>query len=129
MTALLDTDVLIDCLRGMPEARSWLAENAAEEFQIPGVVAMELIVGCQNRPDLRRTMDFLSRFTISWPESGESALGFELLCKYHLASALGIPDCLIAAMGLSRSARLYTFNLKHFRVVEGLDVREPYSRS
>jgi predicted nucleic acid-binding protein len=42
---------------------------------------------------------------------------------------LSIPDCLIAAMALARSARLYTFNLKHFRIIEGLDVQSPYTRS
>lgn len=32
-------------------------------------------------------------------------------------------------MALNRAARLYTFNLKHFRVGPGLDVQEPYSRA
>ena len=32
-------------------------------------------------------------------------------------------------MALARDARLYTFNSKHFAVVSGLRVREPYSRS
>jgi predicted nucleic acid-binding protein len=56
-------------------------------------------------------------------------LAFELLVRHRLASALGIPDCLVAATALARSGTLYTFNLKHFRVIGGLDVQEPYSRS
>ena len=75
MTAFLDTDVLIDCLRGTPAARAWLEQVASDAFQ------------------------------------------------------LGIPDCLIAATALARSARLYTFNLKHFQAIEGLDVHSPYTRS
>jgi len=46
----------------------------------------------------------------------------------NLVGALNIPDCLIAATALSRNARLYTFNLKHFQVVPGLDVVQPYPR-
>lgn len=36
---------------------------------------------------------------------------------------------MIAAMALARSARLYTFNTKHFQVIVGLDVQSPYARS
>lgn len=32
MTAFLDTDVLIDCLRGTPAARVWLEQSEAEAF-------------------------------------------------------------------------------------------------
>ncbi len=39
---LLDTDILIDCLRGVPAARTWLESAAAEVFGIPGIVAMAL---------------------------------------------------------------------------------------
>jgi predicted nucleic acid-binding protein len=45
MTALLDTDILIDCLRGLPAAQTWLAGSANQTFEVPGIVAMELIGG------------------------------------------------------------------------------------
>ncbi len=32
---LLDTDVLIDCLRGLPAAAVWLRDSANQEFAIP----------------------------------------------------------------------------------------------
>lgn len=129
MTAFLDTDIMIDCLRGTPAARVWLEQVEAEAFQVPGVVAMELLMGCQNKAELERTLQFLHAFDIAWPEASEFAQAFELLAARRLNSGLGIPDCLIAAMALSHSARLYTFNLKHFQTVEGLEVRAPYPRS
>lgn len=129
MTTFLDTDVLIDCLRGMPAAQEWLTRAASEAFQVPGIAAMELLVGCQNRTDLEHIQKFLKAFDVVWPDASEFAQAYELLAVHHLASNLGIPDCLVAAMALSRSARLYTFNLKHFRVVPGLDVQLPYRRS
>ncbi len=89
---------------------------------------MELLVGCQNHADLQRTQKFLGAFAIVWPEAAEFAKAYELLATHRLTSGLSIPDCLIASMALSRSARLYTFNLKHFRVIAGLDAQEPYSR-
>jgi predicted nucleic acid-binding protein len=44
---LLDTDILIDCLRGVPAARTWLESAAKEAFGIPGIVAMELLIGAR----------------------------------------------------------------------------------
>jgi len=54
MTVLLDTDVLIDCLRGTPAARVWLEQAESQAFQVPGVVAMELLMGCRNKVELER---------------------------------------------------------------------------
>ena len=62
MTVLLDTDVLIDCLRGSVPAREWLELHASEAFQVPGIVAMELLAGCRDQADCRRTQAFLNTF-------------------------------------------------------------------
>jgi len=129
MTVFLDTDVLVDCLRGTASAQGWLERTAADTFQVPGIVAMELLMGCQNQADLQHTQKFLSAFEVTWPEAVEFAQAYDLLAVHRLSSRLSIPDCLIAAMALARSARLYTFNLKHFRVVAGLDVQAPYTRA
>jgi predicted nucleic acid-binding protein len=37
-------------------------------------------------------------------------------------------DCMIAAMALNRNVVLYSFNVKHFGIVAGLNVQQPYSR-
>jgi len=129
MTVLLDTDVLIDCLRGTPGALDWLTRNASTSFQVPGIVAMELLAGCRSQSDLQRVQAFLSAFDIVWPEAAEFAHAYALMVQYRLVSALSIPDCLVAAVALSRSARLYTFNLRHFQIVAGLDTQEPYARA
>ncbi len=128
MNALIDTDVLIDILRGTPAAQAWLARSAATAFQIPGVVAMELMMGCRNQAELRRVQQFLGAFSVAWIEASEFAQAYNLLAAYRLRSGLSIPDCLVAAMALTRSATLYTFNMRHFRVITGLDVQEPYTR-
>jgi predicted nucleic acid-binding protein len=129
VSVFLDTDVLVECLRGSASARAWLADAATETFQIPGIVAMELFAGCRDRADLRNTQRFLSAFDVAWPEASEFAQACDLLVAHRLRGGLGIPDCLIAAMALARSTRLYTFNLRHFRVIPGIDAQEPYPRS
>jgi predicted nucleic acid-binding protein len=120
---LLDTDVLVDCLRGSEPARDWLSDHAADNFDVPGIVAMELIAGCRDQASLRNTRAFLNSFRIVWPEAADSARAFELMNAHRLGSALSIPDYLIAAMALNRSARLYTFNAKHFGIIGDLDIQ------
>lgn len=125
---LVDTDVLVDCLRGTLPARNWLEQAGAEVLGIPGIVAMELLVGCRNGAELARVQQFLGTFPVVWPEAIEFALAYELLAAHRLTSGLSIPDCVIAAMSLHRNARLCSFNAKHFQIIPGIDVQEPYSR-
>jgi len=110
---LIDTDVLVECLRGSATAKTWLGTLHKDAFSIPGVVAMELV---------------LSSFNVVWPDASEFARSYSILLTLRLSSGLGIPDCLIAAMAVARGARPYTFNLKHFQVVPGLDTQQPYPR-
>jgi predicted nucleic acid-binding protein len=125
---LLDTDVLVEYLRGSTAAKTWLTALPNEEFAIPGIAAMELLIGSENRAGLEKVRKFLSAFNVVWPDPSEFARAFDLLAAHCLSAGISIPDCLIAAMAISRSAGLYTFNLKHFKIVEGLDVRQPYAR-
>ncbi|GAB4414689.1 MAG: type II toxin-antitoxin system VapC family toxin [Anaerolineae bacterium] len=128
VTTLLDTDVLIDVLRQHPAAKEWLTHEADTNIVIHGVVAMEIISGAGDKQDLRRTQTFLSRFTLAWPTAAEFEYAFQLLAENRLATGVGIPDCLIAATAITRSWRLYTFNLKHYRHFAGIQVVSPYSR-
>ena len=41
---------------------------------------------------------------------------------------LGLVDSLIAATAVGLGAILCTFNVKHFRVVAGLQMQQPYKR-
>lgn len=125
---LIDTDVLIECLRGSIAANEWLGTLENEKFAIPGVVAMELVMGCRNQSELQEIQKFLTSFTIAWPQASEFESSYRLLLAHRLSSGLSIPDSLIAALALSRGARLYTFNLKHFQIIDELDVHEPYQR-
>ena len=111
---LIDTDVLIECLRGSSDAKLWLGSLQENEFAIPGIVAMELIMGCQNQTDLKQVQRFLASFKVVWPEASEFANGYTLLVTLRLACGLGIPDCIIASMAIARGAPLFTFNRKHF---------------
>jgi predicted nucleic acid-binding protein len=63
---LLDTDILIDLLRGVPQAGTWLA-SLPDAPGLPGFVVLELLQGCRNRQEARRVERLASVFTIYWP--------------------------------------------------------------
>ncbi len=125
----LDTDVLIDFQRGLPAAAAWLRDDATQRVALPGIVAMELVVGCRNKDDLRITQAFLKRFNVVWPDAQDMQYAYELLATYRLAYGVGIPDCLIAAMALHRDMPLLTFNWKHYQMFPDLVVQAPYTRN
>jgi predicted nucleic acid-binding protein len=126
---LLDTDVLVESLRGRAAAQAWFEASSDLEIFVPGIVAMELVLGCRNRPELRAVRKFLGDFDLIWPTTADFMQAYQLLITYHLSIASSIPDCLIAAMALQRSAMLYTFNTKHYRHIPELELQIPYTRS
>lgn len=129
MRACLDTDVLVKCLRGIPSALDWLNSHPAEDMFVPGIAAMELAAGCRNKIELKQVQRLLKDFEVVWPDAQDSQRAYELLIAYRLSFGLGIPDALIAAIVLNRSATLYTFNLRHFQAIAGLAAKRPYART
>lgn len=45
-----------------------------------------------------------------------------------MSHKMGLIDALIAACAVGRSATLCTFNVKHYQVISGLSLEQPYSR-
>ena len=66
---LLDTDVMIDVLRGHEPARQWLQAMSGQEIGLPGLVAMELLQGCQNTREQKRLESSISQYPLYWAEA------------------------------------------------------------
>ncbi len=124
---LLDTDVLIDVGRGYLPAIQWL-ESLPDVPQIPGIVSMELIAGGQNKAEVRRIQALIAPYVAVWPTEADCRRVLADFTQYHLSDNLGLTDALIAATAVGRNATLCTFNVKHFRVVPGFTLEQPYTR-
>ena len=125
---LLDTDVFIEILRGKPKAATWLTAHADQVIGIPVLVRMELTQGVRNKQELQALIRELGRYTLLHLETGDSARALGWFETFHLSHNVSILDSLIAAIAIRLRKPLYTFNLKHYQVIPGLDVRSPYSR-
>ena len=124
---LVDTDVLIDIQRGHAPALNWFA-GLAELPAVPGFVVMELIQDARNTGEVRRVQQLIAPLQVIWPTVSECDRALSDFSTFHLSHGLGLIDALIAACGVGRSATLFTFNVKHYRVVPGLSLARPYAR-
>jgi hypothetical protein len=122
---LLDTDIMIDILRRFPPATLWLG-SVDEQLAVPGFVAMELIQGCRNAPEQKEVERILVTHRTVWPDAETCRKSLELLSKYYLSNGLGIMDALIAQTAIGFDMVLHTFNAKHFSVIPGLKIAQPY---
>jgi predicted nucleic acid-binding protein len=124
---LVDTDVLIDVLRGHPPALAWFG-GLTTLPAVPGFVVMELIQDARNKREVRRVLKLVAPLQVVWPTEADCARALSDFSVYHLSHALGLLDAMIGACAVGLSATLYTFNDKHYRVVPGLVIAQPYTR-
>lgn len=125
MTALVDTSVLLDYLRGYPAAGELLErERELAPLHASEVTRLEILAGM--RPaEWDRTQHLLS--TLIWhvvdadvaEEAG--ALGRRWLPSHH---SIDSADLAIAATAIRAGARLLTLNVRHFPMFT--DLRPPY---
>lgn len=120
---LIDTDVLIWNLRGNERAASVLDENAP--FSISALSYMELLQGLRNKDELRvlrRAIRFWKADVVQIDVDISNRATF-LVEEYALSHSMQMADALIAATALSLGTTLITANDRHYRPVEGLDLR------
>ena len=123
---LLDTDVLVDVLRGYPPAISWLASLGAESITLPGLVAMEVLQGCRNLQEQNKIEAFLRQYPLAWPTAKDCENAYRDFAAYRLSHSVGIMDSLIAHTAIGTQNTLATFNVKHFIAFSNLETLQPY---
>lgn len=124
---LLDTDVVIDLLRGVPAATMWL-QTLKETPVVSGFVVMELLQGCLNVADVQSVRKLVQPLPVLWPSRAECEQALDYFAEYRLTHGLGLLDSLIAASAIGAGATLCTFNVKHYRSLAVLVTEQPYSR-
>jgi len=124
---LLDTDILIDVQRKHAPALAWFAGFTTLPA-VPGFVVMERIQDAQTTAQVREALKLVAPLPVVWPTTIDCQRALRDCTAYHLSHNLGLLDALIAACAVGLSATLYTFNVKHYRVVPDLIITQPYTR-
>lgn len=121
---LIDSDVLIDYLRGVEEARGFLLELRKEHsFWISTINVMEVYSGEEIKNPGRHQVisEFLDSFKVI--ELNEKIAKRAGLIRVNTDSPFA--DAAIAATSLDYELVLVTFNEKHFKSIEGLELKVP----
>ncbi|HLF87108.1 MAG TPA: type II toxin-antitoxin system VapC family toxin [Nitrospiria bacterium] len=114
---LVDTDILIDFLRGKESARDYLRGKLQEAILCCSVIAVAEIYAGMLEKEREKTLALLDGLFILpvTLEIAEIAGRFKRSVKSH---ALELDDCLIAATAFVEQAVLATRNRKHYPMKE-----------
>ena len=120
MTVLLDGDVLVDYLRGLPAAGRYV-DGLTVTPTCSEVTRVEVLRGMRSH-ERRVTERFLA--TIRWVGVDEeiSTLAGDLGRRFRRShGALGVADLVIAATAERHKLPLATLNVRHFPMFPGLE--------
>lgn len=90
---ILDSSVLIDCLRGKVEAVQFLASvtnGASARTHL--IVAAELLAGARDHKEQSLIDSFLATLKILLPNEADGTEALALYRKYHLSHGVDWPD-------------------------------------
>jgi predicted nucleic acid-binding protein len=118
---LLDTDVLVEYLRGQPRAIEYLEGLTADLF-ISAVSVAELFAGARRGEEEKSLEQFLLAFTILPITERVARLGGLYRRDFGPSHGTGLADALIAATAEQNGASLATFNRRHFPMVSDITV-------
>jgi predicted nucleic acid-binding protein len=117
---LIDTDVLIDFLRGHDKAVAFVNEFFSRIILSPIVVA-ELYAGVKGNAELTVLEDFISLFRVV-PLTAEIAkIGGLYKRDFGQSHGVGLADAILAATADKEQAELKTLNVKHYPMFGGLE--------
>jgi predicted nucleic acid-binding protein len=106
---VVDTDILIDAAMKIDQAVDCLDRIERETvLAISAITQMELLVGCRNKTELRKTGRFIQRFRVIRLNENISDKAVELINQYRLSHGLAIPDAIRPSL-LSELFGLYGF--------------------
>jgi predicted nucleic acid-binding protein len=122
---LIDTDVLIDYLRGQADAVTYL-EGLAEPLRMSVITLAELYAGVREGDERTKLDQFVKAFQLVavTPEIAEKGGLFRR--DYLKSHNVALADALIAATAESEQATLVTLDQKHFPMLGQVTV--PYRK-
>ncbi|MCP4153304.1 MAG: type II toxin-antitoxin system VapC family toxin [bacterium] len=122
---LLDTDVLIDFLRGYPDAVKYVKEHT-NRIVISAISIAELYAGVKGNKEMEKLKSFLALFPVLEVSENIAKTAGLYKNQYSKSHNTGLADALIAATVDFHDANLITLNSKHFPMFS--DLETPYRK-
>ncbi len=121
----MDTDILVDFLRGNNEAVNYV-KIYAKNIVLSAISVAELYSGVRDNKERKELDEFIGLFPII-PVSFEIAqMGGLFKRDFFKSHNVGIADAIIAATTQANKLDLKTLNIKHFPMFT--DLKPPYKK-
>jgi predicted nucleic acid-binding protein len=116
---LVDTDVLIDFLRGYGKAVSFV-NRYNSRIILSSIVIAELFAGVKGHVEKAALEGFISLFPVVPVNTHIAKAGGLYKRDYGKSHGVGLADAIIAATAEAENAELKTLNTKHYPMLKGL---------
>jgi hypothetical protein len=122
---LIDTDIVIDFLRGGKQAISHF--KAESEFICFSVITVaEIYTGITDKEEEAEVERLFSIFPVIAATSEIARLAGNFVKQYRPSHSVEVPDAIIAATCFITGSELSTLNVKHYPMFSGL--KPPYKK-
>lgn len=124
--AIIDTNILIDHLKGKLEAREFLKKLIEDDVRIlcSVITIIELLSGMQ--PEEKEQLDlFLSFFHKLGVDAEAAEIAGEYMYEYRKSHGINMADAIIAASARQTGIALYTLNKKRYPM-QDIEVVKPF---
>ena len=120
---LVDSDVLIAHLRGLPQARAWLRDARTRAGPLAvSVVSVTELTGGMRAAEKRAVWQLIASLRVEEVTEIAARLAGEFMRTYRQShSGIGLADYLIAGTAATRGLDLATLNVRHFPMFPGLE--------
>ena len=122
---LVDTDVLIDFLRGNVKAVNLIDEISSQIILSPIVVA-ELYAGVKGDDEMSVLNNFISFFRIVPIDSEIAKTGGLYKRDFGKSHGISLADAILAATAYQEKAEIVTLNIKHYPMIN--DLKPAYTK-
>ena len=122
---LVDTDVLVDFLRGHKDAVDFI-RTSSERIVLSAVTVAELYAGVRDGMERRELDEFVALFPVIAVQRDIAAAAGLYHREHSKSHGVGLADATVAATARREKAGLRTLNVKHYPDVS--DVEAPYSK-
>jgi len=122
---LVDTDVLVDYLRGYNKAVEYV-KKYSKKITLSAISVAELYAGVRDNEERKELDNFVGLFSIL-PVTREIAKMAGLYKRdFFKSHNIGLADAIVAASAQTHKAEIKTLNIKHFPMLKGL--KPPYTK-
>ena len=123
---LIDTNILVDHLRGKPEATHFLISSITSQNKVlcSVITRIELMCGMKTSEEsiINKLLQTFEEIEVT---KKVAIVAGSYMNKYAKSYGINAADAIIAATAKYYNANLYTLNLKHFPMKD-INVEAPY---